>query len=65
MDNRKQTFTRKQVRALLKRQLKAVSNSMGRMEISKPLAHGLYAKEYGEELDAIAKRIRKVSIIKF
>jgi hypothetical protein len=60
-----QTFSRKEVRQLLKRQLQAVSMSLGRMEINMTLAKGLYAKEYGEELHNTAKRIRNVNVIKF
>ena len=60
-----QIFTRKEVRALLKQQLQAVSTSLGRMPINMTLAKGLYAKDYANEIHATAKRIRNVNIIKF
>jgi hypothetical protein len=60
-----QTFTRKEVRQLLKRQLQTVSMSLGRMPINMTLAKGFHAKEYSEEIHNTAKRIRNVNIIKF
>lgn len=60
-----QLFTRKEVRELLKKQLRSVSNSLGRMDVNMTLVRGLYAKEYGNEIASTAKRIRNVNIIKF
>jgi len=65
LSREKDNYSRKQVRTLLKQQLQAVVTSLGKMSINMTLAKGLYAKEYGDELEATAKRIRKVLIIKF
>jgi hypothetical protein len=53
-------YSRKQVRILLKEQIQAVSNSVGRMPVNMVLVKGMHPKEYADECMAVAKRIKKV-----
>lgn len=57
-----QTFTRKEVRALLKRQITAAVNSYGTMEINMGLARNPY---YADEIDRTRKRLKNLTIVKF
>lgn len=61
----KQTFTRKEVRELLKRQIHASWHSYGLSPINMILAKSYLAKEYGDDVTTNAKRLKKVRVIKF
>lgn len=58
----KQTFTRAEVRKLLKQQIKASANSYGKMNMPDEL---MYNRAYGEENIKVYQRLSKVSLIKF
>lgn len=60
-----ETFTRKEVIALLKRQIMASYNSYERSPVNMNLARGFQAAEYVDDLHANAKRLKNVNVIKF
>lgn len=60
-----QTFTRKEVRELLKRQILASYHSYEKYPVNIDLARGFQAREYVDDLHANAKRLKKVNVIKF
>lgn len=60
-----QSFTRKEVRALLKRQIAAVAESYNRAGVNMNLMRGFQMSEYLDEIGATAKRIKNVNVIKF
>lgn len=60
-----QTFTRKEVRELLKRQIKASYNSYEKFPVNMNLARGFQAGEYVDDLHENAKRLKNVNVIKF
>lgn len=57
-----ETFSRKEVRALLKRQIRASANSYGKMEVPKALFRN---SAYADENIQVHKRLANVKIIKF
>lgn len=60
-----QTFTRKEVIALLKRQIRASYNSYERFPVNMELVKGFQAGVYVDDLHENAKRLKKVNVIKF
>jgi hypothetical protein len=59
---KQQTFTRKEVTALLKAQVAKSANSYGKMEVPMPLASHF---QYGEELEKTHKRLKRVTLVKY
>lgn len=62
---KQETFTRKEVRDLLKKQILASYRSYERFPVSMKIAKGFQASEYIDDLHENAKRLKKVNIIKF
>jgi hypothetical protein len=60
-----ETFTRKEVRELLKRQIQASVESYNRAGVNMNLCRGFQASEYMDEIGKTMKRLKKVNIIKF
>lgn len=62
---KKNIFTRKEVIALLKRQILASYHSYERFPVNMDLAKGFQASLYIEDLNENAKRLKKVNVVKF
>ncbi len=60
----KTSFTRKEVRALLKRQILASYRSYERFPVDMDIAR-MFPGKYVDDLMANAKRLKKVNVIKF
>lgn len=60
-----ETFTRKEVRQLLKRQILASYHSYEKFPVNMLLATGYQAAIYCDDLGENAKRLKKVNVIKF
>lgn len=59
-----QTFTRKEVRELLKRQIAKSADSYGKQEASGELSSVCF-EAYAEEIRRTRKGLKKVNVIKF
>ncbi len=60
-----ETFTRKEVRALLKRQIAGSAESYNRAGVNMNLCKGFQAAEYLDEIGKSVKGLRNINVIKF